>query len=468
MDYGKGTDNSYDQIMIRFMRSHRVLRGFILVWLASFVTIAIAWYGLTPMQLPMHLITMAVGALIGSLPFLADRLLAPRLQDFSATLVYPLAVTAVEFISVTTNSLGSFGAQAYSQYHCPTLVQLVSITGMCGLTFLIGWFAALVNWAWERSFAWPEIKRGVLLYAGVLGLVLAYGSVRLAFSIPQGGTVRVASFTATELALDQLIPLVQSDREAFRRATSEIHDRYFKTTISEARAGAKIILWPEGAGIGVEEDESDLIARGQEAARQEGIYLAMPLFTIFLDPNRPFENKLLIVDPAGEVVLEHFKYGGSEIEGSLRGDAVLRTVETPYGTLSGAICWDADFPAVVRQAGGNGTDILLTPSHDWRVVDPLHSQMAVFRAIENGVSVVRQAEGGLSIATDPYGRVVAQVDHFTASERVMVAQVPTKGVTTVYSVIGDLCGWLSVVGFVAVAVCAAVRWRRARRAGVPQ
>jgi hypothetical protein len=39
------------------------------------------------------------------------------------------------------------------------------------------------------------------------------------------------------------------------------------------------------------------------------------------------------------------------------------------------------------------------------------------------------------------------MDYFTASERVMIAQVPTTGVTTVYSVIGDLFAWMTVIGF---------------------
>jgi apolipoprotein N-acyltransferase len=81
--------------------------------------------------------------------------------------------------------------------------------------------------------------------------------------------------------------------------------------------------------------------------------------------------------------------------------------------------------------------------------------MAVFRAIENGVSLVRQADNGLSIVTDPYGRTLATTDHFTASERLMIAQVPTTGVTTVYSIVGDLFGWATVIGF-PLLVCWAV------------
>jgi apolipoprotein N-acyltransferase len=53
------------------------------------------------------------------------------------------------------------------------------------------------------------------------------------------------------------------------------------------------------------------------------------------------------------------------------------------------------------------------------------------------------------------------MDHFAASERVMVAQVPTQGVSTIYSAIGDLFGWLAVVGFVGILIWAVVGWRRA-------
>ena len=94
----------------------------------------------------------------------------------------------------------------------------------------------------------------------------------------------------------------------------------------------------------------------------------------------------------------------------------------------------------------------------------MHAQMATFRAIENGVSMVRVADNGLSIVTDPYGRTLAAVDHFTTSERVIVAQVPSTGVFTLYPVIGDLFGWLAVVGLVVIVVAAVVQGRRAKQA----
>jgi apolipoprotein N-acyltransferase len=295
--------------------------------------------------------------------------------------------------------------------------------------------------------------------------VLLYGGARLALHESPAGTMRIASFTEVGLRGEgaALWPLLRKDRAAFRAKAREFHDRYFAETRRQADAGAELILWPEAAGICASEDEAALIERGRQLAREKSIYLAMPLFTQNLQRNQPPENKLIVVDPAGEVVMEHYKYGGNQFEGSVLGDSVLRTFQTPSATVSGVICWDMDFPGIVSQSGRNGTDILLAPAADWQSVSTTHASMAVFRAVENGVSLVRQADGGLSISTDPYGRTLATMDHFTASERLMIAQVPTTGVTTVYSVIGDLFGWATVIGFPLLVCWAIIQSRQLKQ-----
>jgi hypothetical protein len=102
----------------------------------------------------------------------------------------------------------------------------------------------------------------------------------------------------------------------------------------------------------------------------------------------------------------------------------------------------------MSQCGRNGTDILLSPTLEWRGIHPLSLSSAVFRSIENGVTLFRAADNGVSIAVDPYGRVLGRTDHFQAGERVLVAQLPTHGVTTIYSIIGDVVAWLSIAAVV--------------------
>jgi apolipoprotein N-acyltransferase len=449
------------------VRSQPVLKGFILAWLTNYVVVSIAWWNILGYgaPLPFFLISMAISTLVVALAFLADRLLVPRLSGFASTLVYPLAVTSIEFLTISMNPLGSFGAQAYTQYNSPVLLQLLSITGMWGITFMMTWLATTFNFAWERSFSWPEIRRGLAIYVAIMLTVIVYGNIRLALFQPQEGTMRVHGIVAVDnrQILPDIMKAKQENWQAFRQLAAESEDRYFEETLREAKGGAQLVVWPENAIWLAAEDEAALLDRGQQIAEQEGIYLAMGYAVIYPEDEQPSEMKLTIADPAGEVVLEHYKYGGHSIEGIKPGDGVLRTVETPFGTLSGIICWDTNFHKPVLQAGRNGTDILLSPSLEFRAIDPMHAQMATFRAIENGVSLVRIADNGLSIVTDPYGRTVATVDHFTTSERVLVAQVPSTSVLTVYSVIGDLFGWLAVAGFVVITIVAVIQGRKAKQ-----
>ena len=118
---------------------------------------------------------------------------------------------------------------------------------------------------------------------------------------------------------------------------------------------------------------------------------------------------------------------------------------------------------MVRQVSQKGVDILLVPSFEPTAENLLaHSQMAPFRAIENGVSIFRPTSQGISQAFDPYGRFMGSMDATRADERVFVMQVPHHRVFTVYSVVGELFGWLAVIGFVVIVILAILQGRKVR------
>lgn len=116
------------------------------------------------------------------------------------------------------------------------------------------------------------------------------------------------------------------------------------------------------------------------------------------------------------------------------------------------ICFDADFPRLLAQAGALRADLVLDPSNDWPAIDPWHTHMASYRAIEQGVNFVRHTSQGLSAAYDYEGRSLATMDHYSATDRTMVSQVPTRGVRTLYSVLGDWFAWTSLAGLVLLVV----------------
>jgi apolipoprotein N-acyltransferase len=66
-------------------------------------------------------------------------------------------------------------------------------------------------------------------------------------------------------------------------------------------------------------------------------------------------------------------------------------------------------------------DLLLVPANDWQVIKHLHLYMAIFRAIENGVSMIRASKSGFSGALDAFGRALAVTDHFSPGARIMIS-----------------------------------------------
>ena len=446
---------------IRFFRTQR--RAW-LAYLLLGITVGITSFITMPSWMSAMAMPAIIGAvIIGPLPLLLDFWLAPRLPGFASTLVFPLAMTTLDFINVATNPMGSISATAYTLYDNLVLLQLTSLTGIWGLSFLVSWLGSVVNWAWERELAWREIKRGALVYLSIMLLVLVYGEARLWFASTPDQTVRVAGFNMVDWRVNQpkLGQAFADDKEAFRQMMEERYQLYFDATIKEARAGAKMISWSENAATVAPVDEPALVVRLAKLAKQEGIYLLVPI--IEMTDGSPYANKLLIFDPQGEIVLEHYKFGGAE-PSRINGDGVLRTVQTPFGVISGIICWDTQYQGVVTQAGRNSTDILFTPSMTFRETDPIFATMSVIRAIENGVSVVHVSDGGLSVITDPFGRILAATDHYPKGERVLVAQVPTKGAWTLYPLIGDLFGWLAMVGTVVLVIWGIVQSLRSRKA----
>src|SRR5215469_14989492 len=219
----------YPLFLLRFVRTQRPAIGFFGACLAN-AGAACIWY--YQIGLPLQVFILAAMVLIAvflTLPYLIDRLSSSRLRGLLGTLIFPLSFVMIDYLKTLFYPFGSVGSLAYTQYGNLPLLQLVSVTGISGIVFLITWFASVINWAWEQHFAWPRIRAGVLLYAGLLALVVLGGGARLALFPPQSQTVRVAGISASRAVYTQAWQLIvhpltafqsgkatQADVEAFR------------------------------------------------------------------------------------------------------------------------------------------------------------------------------------------------------------------------------------------------------------
>jgi apolipoprotein N-acyltransferase len=448
--------------LLRFLRGGRAWR-LAAAWLVAIAAWAFQFRGMVPAPQPfLAAVWVAYGAAL-LLPFGADRLLAGRVGGFRSTLVFPAAAMGFDYL-VSLSPYGSWGSPAYTQYGDLPLMQLASITGIYGITFLIAWFASVVNWAWEHEFAWRRVRRGVLGYAAAFVAVMTFGSVRLMVP-PSGPTVRVASLTQADIPtfdngdVERRAAtgrLTEAEIEQLRDRSRRVDDDLLQRAAREADAGARIVFWGEGNSYVLPGSEPWLMARAASLARDKQIYLGLGNVVWHYGQPRPLENTFVLVDPAGRVAWRFLKahpVPGGESSISFTSDGLLKFADTPFGRMTGVICFDADSVQLLHQAGAGRADLLLVPSNDWRAIDPWHTRMAVFRAVEQGVNMVRHTSRGLSVAVDYQGRVRGAMDHYeTTGNRALVAEVPTRGVRTVYSRVGDLFSWLALAGLLGFAV----------------
>jgi apolipoprotein N-acyltransferase len=458
--------------LLRFVRTTRVATGIPIAFILLMAASVVEFRSFIPMSSGgWAYLSWAVFAVVGLLPFVIDRLVAPRLAGLPATLVLPSAWVLVEFIMSLTPG-ATWGSVAYTQYGNLPLLQVISVTGMWGITFLIGWSASICNWVWHTGWSYRPTRWCAIGFVALLAGLHAISSARLAIAWPAAKTVRVAAITVEPLtprpagvAWRHLIQnkLTVADRDTFRAWANRVNEDLLLRSQREAAADAKIIAWAEESGWTFKDDEHTFLERGRDLARKSQVYLGMTYVT--WDPGRPKprENKIALIAPSGEIAWQYLKSrpvpGGESL--TMAGDGCVRCLDTPHGRLSAVICLDADFPRLVGQAGSLAADILLVPAGDWRGIDPLHTRMASFRAIEQGINLVRPTNDGLSLACDWRGNVLAVADYFETHDHSMIAQVPVKGTQTLYARLGDWLPWLCA-GLLAASSLAAVRRRAGR------
>jgi len=434
---------------IRFFRdSDKPWRSFLLLWAASAVVNIISWQGGTamggfgPFAEPIFFILVTP---IGLLPYVIDRLYYRRFGSSAwLTLVYPLVATAADFFSASGSPFGSFGAASYSQRDFPFVMQIAAVTGLWGITFVMSWFASLVNQIWESGF---KFSRLTLVFSAVFILILGLSIGRSLLPAQPSQTAVVAGFSMPNGSLAGMLGQLKSGNETgFRQAVDELHSAELAQIRTLAQTGANIVALQEGAGLGLTDQVESLLNKAAAIAREESIYIVLPTFD--LGKAVP-ENVVQIIDPQGEIVLRHVKYGGNQFEGTLKGDGVLQSVETPYGRLSAVICWDADFPDIMRQAGKQKVALLFVPANDWVEVRDIHAGMATFRSVENGLTIFRQTGQGVSLVSDAYGKILSRVDSFNEPAAqfagVQRVETPVQSLQTLYPEIGDLAGLLAML-----------------------
>lgn len=441
--------------LIRFIRLQKKTRGVVFLYFGIVLLSFIQWKGIIHAPIVLYFLISWLNTTILFIPFVLDKILYKKVGGFASTFVFPLTLAVIEFSTSGWGLHGTWGALAYTQRSNIVLLQLLSITGIYGISFLIGWTATIINWLWESKFQINLIKKGLYTYIAVLAAILCFGSIRVYVNSDHADTVRISAVSvpqATEKldskALEDVMtnsnPSVTSVK-AVKAYCDLMIDKLFQKTREQARSGSKIIFWSEMNASVFKKDESDFLNQAAHVAKKEHIYL-MVAYATLVKPGDPYvENRIAAFNPDGQPVLSYMKTKIPPGDKNKVGEGILQTFDTPYGRVAAAICYEEEFPGFIHQLAYKKPDILLIPKQDWDAIVPLHSYQGFMRGIENGFATVQGVYNGLSIAYDDKGNVLSRLDYNKSNDKVLVSEVPTKGTTTVYGMIGDTFAWLCMV-----------------------
>lgn len=342
--------------------------------------------------------------------------------------LFPSIMVIMEWIQYTLTPLAGWGAAAYSQVNSLAVMQSVSLFGVPGLSFII----YLVNSSTARIIS---EKRTTPLTLGLpLTLIIAlliFGNLRLGISRSRGvDTIKVAAVGTDSDIAGLPLPAAEDNERVI--------NNLFERTRIASLSGAKLIVWNEASFFTMPVNESNVINRMKKLSDSLNINLVASYIVPVSTSPLLYNNKYLLINPNGEVLYTYLKHEPVPGEPANKGKEQLKVNTAGGAKVGGAICYDYDFPYLAKKFGDLNADIVALPSSDWRGIDPLHTQMAAFRAVEQGHSVVRSTRFGLSAAISPHGEMLSQMSSFSNNSKIMIAEIPFKGVTTIYSVIGDV------------------------------
>jgi len=204
-----------------------------------------------------------------------------------------------------------------------------------------------------------------------------------------------------------------------------------------AESGVKLVVLPENFCLMPMRDldrlrEAEQPGNGHiqnflaEAARRHKVWLVGGTLPLTTDNPEKCRSACLVFNDQGENVARYDKVHLFDVElknletytesATIEAGEKAVVVETPFGTLGLAICYDLRFPELFRQLSDMGAEILCVPSAFTSLTGSVHWEVLVrARAIENQAFVVAAAQGGFhvngretygdSMIVDPWGRI---------------------------------------------------------------
>lgn len=360
---------------------------------------------------------------------------------------------------------------AYGWADSPQISQSASLGGVYFLSLLTIFWA---SWPGLVFLVGKVTKPGILLVTGLVILsfsfVYAFGSSRLD--------------TLTQFDTDFRIKIVQPSIPQSEKWSAARMDEHYEKLLSlsgsdlediKTTTGRTLIVWPETA-------ISWYITENPNAMEQIRILLhSYPHETLLAtgvlrhtkseSGRTEYRNSLDLFDysgalsqvydkthlvPFGEYIPMQYWIPLPPVAGFSGFTAGQGRMSMPVSggyTISPLVCYEIIFPGEVVDKSAPPPNAIINVTNDaWygNSAGPYqHLQQAVFRAIEEGIPVVRAANTGISAVIDPYGRFIAKIplSEEKSARTYLPKPVPVK---TPYSSQGDTLFFILLIATISL------------------
>lgn len=356
-----------------------------------------------------------------------------------------------------------------TQWNSLEPLQLASLTGVYGVSFVLVWCGTQLGWA----FSGPSVKKvtgSILIAAAVFFSVYGFGNYRLE-------QLRQAERKPALLSIQAV--LMQPNIDQYKK-WDEAYEQEIRDTLSNlghqvAPGSALLTVWPENATPGALADPvygklfEDLAHDtqtyqfvGSFLPEQENQYVGAYLVPPDSHAWQLYEKIKLV--PFGEFVplsgtlqrvFPHVEVLG-ELGSFTPGERYQNLLNINGVLLGSTICYEAIFPQIWLTQARSGAKLFVNITNDawfFNTAAP-HQHLAanVVRAVETGRPVLRAANTGISAWISPSGKIEKQTHLFT--QQILTAQVPLslKETATFYAQWGDWFAWLCAAVFFTILI----------------
>jgi apolipoprotein N-acyltransferase len=346
------------------------------------------------------------------------------------------------------------------------LLQVTTVTGIYGLSFVVAAFNALL--AWSDAAVAERPARRLTTLGGAIALILL-----VLLAGPRFVPVPRANHYARAVQLN--FPEVESyPSDWFPAHTADLDDVEHLSLAPSAHQ-PDFLVWPEAPAPFSFEDPRFARRASALAIRFQHPFLAGVIEWRPLDDSSganarhtlaPY-NSAILVDPQGRDVFTYDKihlvpFGeyepfplihrvvtsvSSEVGGFRKGSKYT-VGQLPGGYTFGTfICYEAIYPGEIRRFAANGAQVYVNISNDgWfgrSAAAEQHLRMSRVRAVENRRWMLRVTNSGITVSVDPYGRIFRPLPPDTRAAVDLPYDFRTD--MTLYTRFGDWFAWLCVI-----------------------